>query len=696
MLNFLLIMFTGRKGEEGQRGGKGGEGGQGGDGGYHGLIAIENSERHEDTAVSTPSGAGDDQAARGKNGRDGAGGRHGRHGKAAGDVGFIDRVAFGADWRFEPRFYGFDTDECWEIHYHSSKPAEPYARCDLYCGYEKYADIRWGKRPPLDVQQGTQEEKTKEGRTKKDQERAVRKKAILRSHVDAYAHRVAEWNTSRAATLEHQMADTEQQIRRSTRQTVGQSHALDSAEVSDANQRVHVVKPYRSRPDRAGQKLGVISKGGPQHQLQLATGIYKDGGGNTGTICDCCRPVDLDEDELRAIAEELEDAERSFFDPPVLNGRCLFSRPTVDDVDSIFHVIFGQRRSGGDDRVGGVAAPFRCPDAEKRRKELAAFVKDLKDNGQSGAKSALGAMRGALETFVKAVGERPVTSTDNYPTARKFFEDCQEQQKVAKSEHDDQWAKVRADISKTPKLKEYLDKLVRREIQDRDPTPDDRVNLLAQMVPDSDSDERETQEDPDWEEAFGLCDETFLNLIRSLVNPLESFWEDSLKSTPLRNEYATFIQSPVEALGEPELELLAFASRVKIHIYSEEQQRSWDELASFLDGEISNKQPTAMNFERTLNLAGDDEHYVLKSPNGRWTRLDVDQRRLKFEEDRARRPTSDRKTFYARLDQLIAQRLKSGNEEKSKGNVEGNLEIILLPSCSLSHVVANRLPCLNI
>lgn len=207
----LLFVHIGEEGEAGQLGGKGGVGGKGGEGGYRGVIAVESfdgnahpCQRQKQTAVSTPSANKKNQGQRGEDGKDGAGGQHGRHGKPAGDVGFIVNVAVAWNSRYEPSFYGFDSDECWEIRYHDSEPVEPYARCDLRRGSKQYANLLKGTRQPLDVEQGTQEEKTSQRtgfrRGERNQERAVRQEDIPLSHVEEYVADVAEWKAARAAT----------------------------------------------------------------------------------------------------------------------------------------------------------------------------------------------------------------------------------------------------------------------------------------------------------------------------------------------------------------------------------------------------------------------------------------------------------------------------------------------------------------
>ena len=557
-------------------------------------------------AVNILTGHG--QASKGAKGCDGTGGQHGKHGKAAGDVGYIDQVALIGNWTYDPYSFGFGSDEALEIHYHYSAPKGSYARCDLYCGSERYADIRYGKRQATDVQQGTQDEKTQQGRVKKEKNEAAQKKSIAQSHVKQYARQVMDRNEQ--VIMEKQMAN-QLNSSENSRKIFGLTETDENQIDAKASQKTTgVMKTHCPKFDVPQYHRNDDSS------IRTATGIYSEHQNDTA-ICNDCRPIVLDEDDLSDFVKQLQIAESNFFDEKELLGRCLVckSDSTGDDANNILHCIFGQ---SGDDNTN------------ERRKQLAIFVEKWPDNvGRE-------ILRAAIESFVLTIGNR---KSGAFPLAKTFYERYGRLRKLAESEQQTRWNQLGAEMEKAhnKKIKAALDDRIALEIQDRKPTLDDRVNLLLQLSSES------------FSELLPNLDQNVLIIIEILLNPLKTFWEEVMRSDKLLKEYGSFIRSPVETLGEPELELLAMVNKIKVHVYCEDQE-------------------SGLSLQRTINSQGDDEFYVLKKSDGhRFARLEVDQWQLSFEKKRKISAAFDRSIYQEQLNRLIDERFKMLSKNGTEG-----------------------------
>jgi hypothetical protein len=90
---------------------------------------------------------------------------------------------------------------------------------------------------------------------------------------------------------------------------------------------------------------------------------------------------------------------------------------------------------------------------------------------------------------------------------------------------------------------------------------------------------------------------------------------------PIIEEYSRFILSPWQRLGESELELVSWVFSKQIHVFHKNEEREGSE---------------SIIFDKTINPSEDNtEHFILKTEQGTFKRLEVNDQRCKFQKQKA-------------------------------------------------------------
>ena len=166
--------------------------------------------------------------------------------------------------------------------------------------------------------------------------------------------------------------------------------------------------------------------------------------------------------------------------------------------------------------------------------------------------------------------------------------------------------------------------------------------------------EEDGLDDGHWQETIKHFDGRIAKVIEQIQSKFD--WKkaiNSVSTTLLLAEYVKFVEMDDQALGRPELLLIALQSRKKIHVY----QRS--------------KSDGSLVLIETLNPLGDDEHYILQVDPTTWRRLDPDTRRKIMLEHRSQRAMFYRQEMdnetedYTPLvfQELLQMFVKNGNDQ---------------------------------
>lgn len=561
----LPLYYVGGGGHQGQKGGRGGKGGDGGAGGFRGKIIFEEAGQQPEEVVLPGSG---ERAADGKRGTDGNGGQHGKHGLPAGDVGYTDCITNDG-----PNFFGFDRRERLTVITGNSAKDGNYIRTLLS---SKHAGIRTAGpvQQQSTTQQGTHEEKKTSNQRR---EEATKKNAVLSTQTSVHIEYVRAMANERINTLNALSSNMGFMKTSSERFGHFLNNNLNIGGKNEVNTKIDAVKISQLRSQKEELKRNIQNKTDDDTQIPIMD--------NYATSCTNCQQETIEE-ELDEIKDML-----LLSSEPTNKPSTLDYKPTQDDADNIFHCIFGELDSYG---------LYVCPDSKKHRNKLATFIK--KENIDIEQEPAV---LSAIERFVRGVEENEM---DQYPAAlnlKKLFRDFESDM-------------LKKSISLFKQLKEELQSGRNEEFLNILHVDVKKENLEDALLQISITNESNLIQ------AAQKCSEELKKIIEKITAHKKASQFDWKKNTSskLRDEYAKYIQLPLRTLSHPELELIAFYYRKKIHIY--------------FDSEMDIREEQPLKLIKTLNPNGDDEHHVLFKNEGVWQKLAINAERQIFQKQRDR------------------------------------------------------------
>jgi hypothetical protein len=128
--------------------------------------------------------------------------------------------------------------------------------------------------------------------------------------------------------------------------------------------------------------------------------------------------------------------------------------------------------------------------------------------------------------------------------------------------------------------------------------------------------EKKAQRDEVWQK----CGKELKSLLQKIE---EKFPKGNLVllETSIIEEYSRFIMSPWQRLGESELELVSLVFSKQIHVFHKNEEREGGE---------------SIIIDKTFNPSEDNtEHFILKTEQGTFQRLEVNDQRCKFQMQKA-------------------------------------------------------------
>ena len=261
---------------------------------------------------------------------------------------------------------------------------------------------------------------------------------------------------------------------------------------------------------------------------------------------------------------------------PAATARCLDQQLACIDTDNILHCLFD---------VKGETGKFFCSNVHHLRQQMEDKITNTKLEG-----AAQLVRRSAVESFVM------YHSGDHYPEARKLKQQHQT--------HVDNWIELDEEIGKSENAK-AMD-FITKKSDDLESMP-----LALQYV--------SFVENNDEEQVRVFLDKCSLPLRTLFYRFREKLnWE----SEPVLREYGSFIEKTDTTLGLPEMKLIAVLHAIQIHMYQHGD-----------DGRLE--------MTEAINPGGNETHHLLyEAHTESWQRLDINENRLRLEENRARQSQS--------------------------------------------------------